>query len=168
MIGAAIGSDEVATSTSPKATVLVDDKELLGGQFWCLTKSQTRLQIQDMEYSVEFTVTKLEETQLYCKARDIALRDQDIEPPRTRISGIPLASDIRANGLVVFSVGLASGASGHVYEGVDPISGDLRAVKVVDVKNEAARDILNPEIMMNQKFGDKRGLVRQYGWQSHC
>ncbi|KAL9062990.1 MAG: hypothetical protein Q9161_009673 [Pseudevernia consocians] len=172
MILAATGSDEVAASkgdamvASPEATVLVDDEKLLGEQFWCLTKSHTRLQVQGMEYSVQFTISNFEETQSYRKARDKALRDQDIEPPRTWISGIPLASDIRANGLAVFSLGLASGASGCVYEGVDPNSGDLRAVKVVDIKKETAQETLWPEIIMNQRFGNNPGLVRQYGWQN--
>ena len=172
MILAATGSDKVVTSTedltvtAPKATVLVDDQEVPGGASWCLTKPRTRLQIQSMEYSIQFAITDAEEAQLYCRARDRALQDRGIEPPRTRITGIPSLTDICVKGLAILSKGIGSGAFGCVYEGIEPTSGDLRAVKAIELKTEAAGDSLKPELLVTNELGNSPGLVRQYGWRN--
>ena len=84
--------------------------------------------------------------------------------PETEISGIPLESDSRAKKLAVFSLGLASGGFGSVYEAFDPESGELRVVKVVELKQESTRELMEAETEMAEQYPNTRGLVRQYGW----
>ena len=71
---------------------------------------------------------------------------------------------VRARNLAVFSIGLASGGFGSVYEAFDPESGELRVVKVVQLKSESATYELQPEINIVTKYPNSRGLVRQYRW----
>lgn len=55
---------------------------------------------------------------------------------------------------------------GSVYEGFDPVSGDLRIVKAFEVKDRKAGEALEPELTINRRFGATPGLVRQYGWSN--
>lgn len=172
MIFAAMGSTQVSLNgddkspSSPKASVWLDGKKVLAEGFRCLTKLQTPLEIQGMQFTVQFTLETLEAAQNYQRLRDQYLQDQNIQPPRSQISGIPLASDIRVGKLVILSLGLGFGTFGSVYEGFSPISGDLRAVKVIELRKKEAGESLRPELMIGQKFGDTTGLVRQYGWHN--
>lgn len=75
---------------------------------------------------------------IYRKVRDQSLRAENIQPPSTQISGIPLDSDTRASKLAVISLGLGSGSFGSVYGVFDPICGDLRAVKQFEIKTQGA------------------------------
>lgn len=166
MIYAAPESSNRSRSSSPRATVMLDDKEIFDKEFRCLAKPEARLTILDMEYSVQFPLETYEATKAYRKTRDTTLRALDIAVPDTNISGIPLNSDIRAGYLAVFSTGLGSGGFATVYEAFDPQSGDLRAVKVIEVKGESAARSIETEIQMAINFGNARGLVRQYGWRN--
>ena len=64
----------------------------------------------------------------------------------------------------MFSLGLASDTHGPVYEAFDPESGELRVVKVVELKSESAGELLQSEMEMLKQYSNTRDLVRQYGW----
>lgn len=170
MIFAAIGttqkSEDYGSSSSPKATVRLDEEKVLSEGFRCLSKLQTPLEIQGLQFTVQFALDTLEAAQSYQKLRDKFLQDQDIQPPRCQISGIPLGSDIRVGNLAILSLGLGYGTFGSVYEGFSPINGDLRAVKVIEVRKKEDGESLRPELTIGQKFGDSIGLIRQYGWHN--
>ena len=169
MIYAAIGStaaqasEHDGPSSSPKATVWIDGEKVLDEDFRCLTKSQTPFEIQGMQYTVQFALKTLAHAENYRKLRDTILQKHDITPPQCHISGIPLGSDIKIGELAISSLGLGHGTFGSVYEGFSPVSGDLRAIKVWDVKTKEIGDSLRPELTMSEDFGDTTGLVRQYG-----
>lgn len=75
-------------------------------------------------------------------------------------------SDIRVSNLAIGSQGLGSGASALVWQAFDPRSGDLRAIKVLEIKNESVGRALKPEISMVLRYSNTRGLIRQYGWSN--
>jgi len=164
MIYAAPESSDHSGKSSPRATVMLEDEEIFNKEFRCLHKPDTRLAILDMEFCVQFALNTYEATQNYRELRNKTLKAQDIAVPDTYISGIPLTYDIRASDLAVFSIGLASGTHATVYEAFDPQSGELRVVKVIEVKMESAGRLLQPEVEMVTRYGNARGLVRQYGW----
>ncbi len=164
MICAAPESRDRSGDPSSGATVKLEDNLIFDKEFRCLDKPEARLVILNMEFSVQFALNTFEATQKYRESRNTALRAQDIAVPDTYISGIPLKYDIRAADLAVFSTGLASGTHATVYEAFDPQSGELRVVKVIEVKREAAARLLQPEVQMATQFGNARGLIRQYGW----
>lgn len=170
MIFAAIGStvDQASkadlSSSSPKATIFIDGEKVLEQDFRCLTKPQTPLDIQDMQFTVQFDLETFADAVKFRELRDKILQEQEIDPPKSQLSGIPLESDIRVKELAIFSLGLGSGTFGSVYEGFSPISGDLRAVKVWDIKNKEIGESIREELTMSVNFSDATGLVRQYGW----
>lgn len=170
MISAAVGSNVTPMKEiegpppTPNATVFLDDKEIFAEMFRCLTEPHTSLSINGMEYSVQFTPETSVELERYCRFRNKALAMEGITLPRTRITGIPLKSDIRAKEWAVFSEGLGSGTFATVWEGFDPASGDLRAVKRFEVKKPTDVEGLKPELLVANTFGNTTGLVRQYGW----
>lgn len=119
-----------------------------------------------MAFSVEFGVSTKEEIRNYLTIRDNVLRMQNLQPPRTQITGIPCELDRRAGDLAVFKLGLGSGTLGTMYEGFDPVSGDSRVIKAFEIKNRKAGEVLEPELTINKRFGATPGLVRQYGWST--
>ena len=164
MIQAAPESINRSGESASTTIATLDDHEIFNNGFRCLDKAEARLSILDMEFCVQFALNTYPECESYRNLRNSKLAGYKIAVPDTGISGIPLKSDIRANDLAVFSMGLASGGFGSVYEAFDPESGDLRVVKVVELKNESAAEALQPEVDMVNKYPNSRGLVRQYGW----
>ena len=164
MLQAARESTNRSGESAPVVMAMLDDHEIFNNGFRCLDKPELRLSILGMEYCVQFTLTTYTECDNYRLLRNRKIEDHDIRAPDTRISGIPLSSDIRAQGLAVFSLGLGSGNFGSVYEGFDPKTGDLRVVKVIELKRESASRSAKSEIAMVEQYPNARGLVRQYGW----
>ena len=164
MIHAAPGSSDRSGESTPTTIATLDDHEIFNNGFRCLDKAEARLSILDMDFCVQFALDTYPACESYRELRNLKLSEYKIAIPDTDISGIPLKSDIRVNNLAVFSIGLASGGFGSVYEAFDPESGELRIVKVVEVKNESAVESLQPEIEMADRYPSTRGLVRQYGW----
>ena len=164
MICAASESSDLSEDSSPKAIATLDEHEIFYNGFRCLDKPEARLSILAMEFRVQFALNTYPECKTYRDLRNQKLKEHGVDVPDTSITGIPLESDIRAGNLAVFSSGLGSGAFGSVYEGFDPESGELRVVKVVQVKSEAASRSLEPETEIAKRYPHARGLVRQYGW----
>lgn len=170
IMSAAIGSsvsstkDSKGATLSQKATVFLDEKEIFDEEFRCLSKPSTPLTINGMEYLVNFVPKTLEEAQCYCGLRNQVLSLADIDPPKTQITGIPLETDMRAGDFAIFSLGLGSGTFASVYEGFDPVNGELRAVKLFEVKKQSDKLDIEPEIIVLNELGNTPGLIRQYGW----
>ena len=164
MIQAPPESSNRSKEAGPTVMATLGEKDILNNGFRCLDKPEARLSILDMEFDVQFALTTYAACESYRQSRNRKLEEYDMAVPDTEISGIPLNSDIRAKDLAVFSLGLGSGTFGTVYEAFDPESGELRIVKVVEVKNESAADSLQAEVDMVIHYPNARGLVRQYGW----
>lgn len=170
MIYAAMGSNVMTREDiegpppNPKATVFLDDKEILATEFRCLTEPHSSLVINGMEYSVQFTPETPADLERYCQSRNKALAIERLPKPRTQISGIPSKSDIKVKEWAIISEGLGSGTFATVWEGFDPATGDLRAVKKFEVKKPADVEALKRELLVADTLGNTTGLVRQYGW----
>ena len=164
MIHAALESTNRSGESAPVVMAMLDDHEIFSNCFRCLDKPESRLSILGMEFRVQFTLTTDSACKSYRVLRNQKLKEHDVDVPDTEITGIPLDSDIRARNLAVFGLGLGYGTFGSAYEGFDPESGELRAVKVIAVKDEAAGRLLQSETDMVKQFPHTRGLVRQYGW----
>ena len=164
MIHAAPGSSNSSGESAPVVMAMLDDDEIFNNGFRCLAKPESQLSILGMDFRVQFDLTDFSACKRYRELRDLKLAEYRIAVPDTGISGIPSKSDIRARDLAIFSIGLASGGFGSVYEAFNPESGDLRIVKVVELKSESAAQELQPEIDMVTNYPNARGLVRQYGW----
>ena len=154
-------SSEEAAST---AMAMLDNHKIFQNGFRCLDRPEARLEILDMEFRVQFALTTYSECKSYRELRNLKLKEYNIDLPDTDISGIPLVSDIRVANLAVSSLGLGRGSFGSVYEAFDPESGELRVVKVIELKRESAAAFLKPETDMVTRYPNTRGLVRQYGW----
>lgn len=164
MIHAAPEYGNGSEKSAPTAMAMLDDHEIFKKGFRCLDRPEARLSILDMEFRVQFALTTYAACESYRQLRNRKLEEYDIAAPDTDISGIPLNSDIRAQNLAVFSLGLGSGSFGTVYEAFDPESGELRIVKVIEVKSMFDSQLLKPETDMVNLYPKARGLVRQYGW----
>ena len=164
MIHAAPEFSNSSGESAPGVMAMLDDDQIFNNGFRCLAKPESHLSILDMDFRVQFALTTYSACESYRQLRNRKLEEYDMTVPDTDISGIPLTSDIRAKDLAVFSLGLGSGTFGTVYEAFDPESGELRIVKVVEVRNESAADLLQPEVNMVIHYPNARGLVRQYGW----
>ena len=164
MIHAAPDPSIHSEGSAPKAIAMLDEHEIFHNGFRCLDKPEARLSILGMDFHVQFALKTYSACERYRDLRNRKLKEHDVDVPDTGISGIPLESDIRARNLAVFSLGLGSGTFGSVYEAFDPESGELRVVKVIEVKSEAAGRSLQSETEMAKRYPHARGLVRQYGW----
>ena len=164
MIHAAPDPSIQSEGSAHKVIAMLDEHEIFYNGFRCLDKPESRLLILGMEFRVQFALKTYEACVSYRDLRNQKLREHKSDVPDTDITGIPLRSDIRASDLAVFSLGLGSGSFGSVYQAFDPKSGDLRIVKVIELKDESAIKVLTAETDMVTRFPNTRGLVRQYGW----
>ena len=164
MIHAAPGSSSRSEESAPEVMAMLDDHEIFNNGFRCLDRPESRLSILGMEFCVQFALTTYPACESYRQLRNRKLREYHMAVPETEITGIPLESDIRAKKLAVFSLGLASGSFGTVYEAFNPENGELRVVKVVELKKESTGEFMGAEIEMAERYPNARGLVRQYGW----
>ena len=128
MIHAAPGSSNRSGESAPMAMAMLDDHEIFNNGFRCLDKPEARLSILDMEFRVQFALTTYPACESYRQLRNRKLEEYHMAVPDTDISGIPLKSDIRAQDLAVFSLGLGSGSFGTVYDAFDPESGEQKGV----------------------------------------
>ena len=164
MIHAAPDPGTQSKGSAPKAIAMLDEHEIFYQGFRCLHKPEACLSILGMDFHLQFALTTYSACERYRDLRNRKLKEHDVDVPDTGISGIPLETDIRAGNLAVFSLGLGSGTYGSVYEAFDPESGELRVVKVIELKKESSIQSLLPEIAMVNQYPNARGLVRQYGW----
>ena len=164
MIHAAPDSSNSSGESAPVVMAMLDDDEIFNNGFRCLAKPESRLSILGMDFRVQFALTTYPACENYRQLRNQKLLEYHMAVPETEISGIPLEFDSRAKKLAVFSLGLASGGFGSVYEAFDPESGELRVVKVVELKKESTSGLMEAEIEMAEQYPNTRGLVRQYGW----
>jgi len=91
------------------------------------------------------------------------LQERGIPVPDTKQSGIPFDSDIKTK-WAVFREGIGSGTFGVVFEGLDPHTGDLRAVKKLPIKSATQLPEVMSEVDIGEKLANHQGLVRTYGW----
>ena len=158
-----IDSPDGFLSCHHDSPVWCDTKSMRHAASRCLSRPRTSIKIAGMHYDVEFCVDTLEKEKSYVRNRNTFLITQGIPLPTTGISAIPFESDIKTR-WAVFRQGLGSGSSGTVFEGFDPETGDLRAVKKMVIKKPSTVAMIREEIEANEHLSGHEGIVTTYGW----
>ena len=149
-------------------SVRIDDEDICHDEYRCLRKPRTRLEVAAMAFSVQFTIDTPGKETKYCSHRNKALAKQGRSIPDPDISGIPFEGDMVVSSLAICRHGLGSGTFAAVWGGFDIHTGDPRAIKAFDIRDERDLRLVRCEIAANKAFGDSRGLVRMYGWRSNA
>ncbi len=144
-------------------SVIYDGDTMRHGTVRCLCKPRSSLIIGGMHYTIQFNVKDLSQEEVYVSNRALWLEERGIPVPDTRQSGIPFESDIKTK-WAVFREGIGSGTFGVVFEGLDPHTGDLRAVKKLPIKSAAQLEEVMSEVGIGEELANHQGLVRTYGW----
>ncbi|KAL8793981.1 MAG: hypothetical protein Q9182_007640 [Xanthomendoza sp. 2 TL-2023] len=147
------------------ANLKVDDEPYPAGTEAYLCKPNTRIEIIDMQYSIYFEITTAEGESEYIRQRNKMFANQEIELPRTNISGIPFATDWFFNS-IVFRTGLGSGSFGCVFEGFNPVDGRLRVAKRLTVKKAHQVPEVEREIYALQRFKNRTGIIELIDWRT--
>lgn len=116
-----------------------------------------------MRYDIQFLLTTSAKEQLYLKERTAWLLAREMQVPNTRISAVPLESDIYTP-WAVFRRGLGSGTFGIVREGFHPQTGELRAIKKLIIKAPLKTQTVKNEVEISEALGSCAGIVNFYGW----
>ena len=116
-----------------------------------------------MEYSVQFVIDTPENEAKYRQNRDKKLMEHGVPVSDTEISGIPFDGD-PCKESVVFRHGLGRGGFGLVLEGFDTRTGDLRAVKEMEVRRAGDGLHNKREVEANMMLSNHEGLVQSFGW----
>jgi len=144
-------------------SVVYDGDAMRHGAVSCLCKPRSSLVIAGMHFTIQFNVNESSQEEVYLNNRASWLKERGIAVPDTKQSGIPFDSDIKTK-WAVFREGIGSGTFGVVFEGLDPGTGDLRAIKKLAVKSLAQRKEVESEIDIGEILDNHPGLVKTYGW----
>ncbi|KAL8744926.1 MAG: hypothetical protein Q9190_002878 [Brigantiaea leucoxantha] len=155
--------DDYTFNGCPHEPVRCNDRPVRHFEFACLSQPQASFMVGGLRYLVRFVVDNPLSEEIYLQYRNAWLSGQDVPIPDTKISCIPFVSDINTR-LAVFRRGLGSGSFGTVYEGFEPKTGDLRAVKKLVLKNSVDRAEADTELTAHDTFCKTTGVVRCYGW----
>jgi len=143
--------------------VIYDGETIGHGVVRCLCKPRSSLIVAGMHFTIQFIIDDWVKEKFYLSKRDSWLEEQKFPLPDTMQSGIPFKSDIETD-WAVFREGIGSGAFGVVFEGLDPHTGDLRAVKKIPIKSARQVQEVMSEVFTGGKLANYQGLVRTYGW----
>ncbi len=146
--------------------VFLQNVPMKHASFRCLDQPRSSLLVRGLLYDLQFCVDTPEKESAYLTSRNSWLEFQDLPLPTTHISGIPFESDIKTR-LAIFRHGLGSGSFGTVFEGFDPRTGDLRAIKKLVLKSDKVarqRREVEEELEVSEKLSQYEGIVTTYGW----
>ena len=145
------------------ASVQLDGKPIWHHEFHCLSQPRSLLELAGLQFQIQFAIDTPEKESRYVSCRDLKLAAENIRVPCTGISGIPFGSDVKLVSAVLRH-GLGSGSFGTVFEGYDPYSGDLRAIKRLSIKTERDRRLTHDEIFAHEALNNHPGIVQLYDW----
>lgn len=132
------------------------------GQCCCLYKRTSKLDIAGMLYQVKFTIETAEEEERYRTERNAYLSEHNMPHPDTGITAIPYEKDTHIE-FATFRHGLGIGGNGAVFEGIDPLTGELRVVKEIMVSNQGCCSHVKREFDALKAFEDINAVVYCYG-----
>ena len=147
------------------ATLTAEDTSVPRLSSFCLHRPKTTIQIAKMRYLVKFAINSIPMELQYIEARNAMLRKAQIPVPETQISGIPMDGD-NIRRCIIYRDGHASGTFGNVFEGYDPKSGDLRAVKRITIRRKKEAEAVHEEIRALERFGGREGILRLIDWSA--
>ncbi len=157
----ALADTSSSLESLPTTTAILNDEVLHARQYRALSRCHNTLRINDMQYHVDFLITKPDQEPIYLQKRDEALKAAGAQVPETIISAIPFEIDGSTRS-AVFRSGLGSGSFGRVFEGFDRITGDLRVVKRIQLSGAHERPLVEKEIKANRLFSGSEGIVTLY------
>ena len=158
-----------AWTVRPLADVGVGGEEYVAGQMTCLSKAETTFAIRNLVYVAEFMVKTIDQERQYLDIRNSALQacgqDFHLLTRETRFSAIPFKADPSLD-IAIPHRGLGSGAQSTVFSAFEPKTGELRAVKRLEVKNVRAARGIAQEIDALNMLADQWGIVQTYGFRN--
>ena len=156
-------SDPDGFEDCPHSPVSYNGETLKHSAFRPISQPATAIALGGMHFRVEVCIKTPMEEDRYKTSRNDWLNSRALPVPQTRISGLPLESDVYTKS-AIFRHGLGSGAFGLVFEGFEPRTGDLRAIKRLGVTSEARWKPVIEEIAFNRELNGCPGIVKSYGW----
>lgn len=158
---------DLSTSNGSKdcshSPIIYNGNPLRHGAIRCLQQPRSSLVVGGMHFDLQFQIDTTTKERHYLEDRNIWLTARDVDIPATSISGIPFESDIK-NTWAVFRKGLAFGTSGVVFEGIEPQTGDLRAIKTLQIRTDSQRNEVEQELTVTEALSEEPGIVKSYGW----
>ncbi|KAL9123474.1 MAG: hypothetical protein Q9217_007086, partial [Psora testacea] len=128
--------------------VTVGRTRLEQGDQVCLCRPTTQVIINGLVFTFEFMVRTEEQERRYIEIRNQVFEQWEKRPAReifrSPISGIPLQTDTCLD-IAVFGTGVGYGTHACVFEGFEPVKGDLRIIKRVEIKNPDAKKLITEE-----------------------
>ena len=128
----------------------------------CLLDPQTLFEVSKMRYSIQFTIDSPSAEKDYVEARDNSMRVNELPPIDSIISGIPFKSDRKFFNSAIWRHGLGSGGFGNVFEGVEPETGELRAIKRICIRSQEESREVSEELQTLKDLKDVPGIVQMY------
>ncbi|KAG8531879.1 uncharacterized protein KY384_003515 [Bacidia gigantensis] len=118
-----------------------DFTTLRKGKLQALDRPRIRLQLDHMQYCLEFQIANTTDEQTYMRTRN-QIFNHEQPPPRTRISGIPFLSDIHLE-RAIFRNHVGEGYRDRQtwFEGYDPRSGCPRLIKKWAISKESQSEV---------------------------
>ena len=142
--------------------VWIDGHALKHFQYECLSRPRTSFVVGGLRYVAQYIINNLTLEESYIRERNTWLQERALHVPATDISCIPFQSDLHTT-FAVFRQGLGSGTFGTVFEGFEPLTGDLRAIKKLVLKSDFDRPEVDSELAVHEEFKNTTGVVRFYG-----
>lgn len=158
-------STKEVSRNSNLVPVVIEGKDIWHGHPHCLCRPSSRMEIKGMDYLIEFDIDTPEKEHRYLEQRNRVLKAEGILVPDTTISGIPFPSDLSLES-AIWRNGIGSGTFGTVWEGFDPRSGGIRAIKRLTIKEEWEYPNVEREIETNVELNNHTGLITLYDWRT--
>ena len=144
------------------APIRADSAEVEAGKSLRLSDSSTRIIINGLVFNFIFTITNEDAERIYLDHRNQALRAVDnTSIPKAKISGIPFKSDTRFPS-VVFRDQFGQGKFGTIFHGVEPQTGDMRAIKRLHLANGHDIELARKEVKALHELQGILGVVKKY------
>ncbi|KAL9123832.1 MAG: hypothetical protein Q9217_006777 [Psora testacea] len=143
-------------------SMIIDREVYPQGHYCCLFRSSHILEVAGMQFQIRYTIDSFDKENRYREARNACLIKHNLPLPRTNITAIPHPKDSFVE-WAVYRKGIGSGGNGAVFEGIDPVNGDLRVVKEIVIKHESEVPYVQLELDAHAIFEHVPGVVRLYG-----
>ena len=141
-------------------TFSLDGEMLTSGATVALSKPCSMFEVRGMVFFLEFQIDTPAKEEQYISEHNAILAHMGADLPLTPISGIPFPNDIKLTS-AIFRHGLGQGSFGSVFEGFDPRSGHLRAIKKLTIGKSDQHELVDAELTALRHFADSTpGIVK--------
>lgn len=142
--------------------MILDQERISGGTFRCLWKPSSTLETAGLQFEIKYAIDSTEKETRYLEERNAYLAEHNVPLPQTNISAIPHPKDIFV-GWAVYRTGIGSGGNAAVFEGIDALSGGVRAIKEITIRSAEENRCVQQEVDAHIALANAAGVVRLYG-----